>query len=289
MTPVMGERIRDAAEYERQAEAAEYIEEDRGQVPKQRESSMRRMEKAAIVIGILCILYFLAILVIAVHGTNFYFIWLFAGIALVAWGICMERGILIPQLPVWFRRICLILSGMGCILFLAVEGCILSGFMAKGPAELDYIIVLGAQMKANGPSRVLKMRLDTAYDYLVENPDTMVIVSGGQGSDEHVSEAQGMYDYLVAKGVEPERISREDQSRNTSQNINFSSAFLDKENHSVGIVTNNFHVFRATHIAEKSGYGHVYGIAAPSDALMQGNNMLREFMGVMKDFLIGNI
>ena len=199
------------------------------------------MGKAAIVIGILCILYFLAILLVGIHGTNFYYIW-------------------------------------GAI-----------GFAAEGEDKLDYIIVLGAQMKADGPSRVLKMRLDKAYDYLMENPDTRVIVSGGQGSDEHVSEAQGMYDYLVEKGIDAERILREDQSRNTSQNIEFSSAFLDKENDSVGIVTNNFHIFRATHIAKKSGYRQVCGIAAPSELSMQGNNMLREFMGVMKDFLVGNI
>ena len=98
-----------------------------------------------------------------------------------------------------------------------------------------------------------------------------------------------MYDYLVEKGVAAERILREDQSRNTSQNIEFSSAFLDKENDSVGIVTNNFHIFRATHIAKKSGYLQVCGIAAPSELSMQGNNMLREFLGVMKDFLAGNI
>ncbi len=250
---------------------------------------MKYMCKAAIIIGVLCILYFLAIMLIGIHGTNFYYIWGFMGIALISWGICMEKGILIPRLPIWFRRIFLILFCMGCVLFVVVEGCILSGFMADGEEKLDYIIVLGAQMKANGPSRVLKMRLDKAYDYLNGNPDTMVIVSGGQGSDEHVSEAQGMYDYLVEKGIAVERILREDKSRNTSQNIDFSSEFLDKENDSVGIVTNNFHIFRATHIAKKSGYRQVYGIAAPSELSMQGNNMLREFMGVVKDFLAGNI
>lgn len=250
---------------------------------------MKRMYQAAILAGILCILYFLAILAVAMHGTNFYFIWLLMGIALIGWGICMGKGILVPQLPAWLRRACFWLFCMGCLLFAVVEGCIVSGFAAKGPERLDYIIVLGAQMKTHGPSRVLKMRLDKAYDYLVKNPDTIVIVSGGQGSDEPVSEAQGMYDYLVGKGIEERRILREDKSRNTSQNINYSGALLDKEKDTVGIVTNNFHIFRATHIAEKSGYCQVYGIAAPSELLMQGNNMLREFMGVMKDFLVGNI
>lgn len=250
---------------------------------------MKRMQNLAVILGILFLLYFLGIQIVAIHGTNFYFIWLIMGLALIAWAVCMKKGIFIPHIPMWIRRTFLVLLCLGCLLFVFVEGLILSGFTAKGAAGLDYIIVLGAQMKAHGPSRVLKMRLDTAYDYLIDNPDTIAIVSGAQGNDEHVSEAQGMYDYLVERGIAPGRIIREDQSRNTSQNINYSSAFLDKEKNSVGIVTNNFHIFRATHIAEKSGYQQACGIAAPSELLLQGNNMLREFMGVMKDFLVGNI
>ena len=233
-------------------------------------AKMKRMGKLAVVLGVLFILYFLTIKIVAVHGTNFYFIWLIMGVALIGWAICMKKEILIPHIPVWIRRGFLILFVMGCALFVVVEGMIVSGFGAAGKDNLDYIIVLGAQMKAHGPSRVLKMRLDKACDYLAENPDTIVIVSGAQG-------------------ISPEHIIKEDQSRNTNQNINYSSAFLDKEKDSVGIVTNNFHIFRATHIAKKSGYADVCGIAAPSEFLMQANNMLREFMGVMKDFLVGNI
>ena len=250
---------------------------------------MKYMQNLAVILGIFFLLYFLGVKISGGYGTNFYFIWLMMGLALIAWAVCMKKGILIPHIPIWIRRICLALVCLGCLLFVLVEGLILSGFMARGDAGLDYVIVLGAQMKEHGPIRVLQMRLDTAYDYLVENPDTKAIVSGGQGSDEHISEAQGMYDYLVGRGIAPERIIREDQSRNTSQNINYSSAFLDKEKDSVGIVTNNFHIFRATHIAKKSGYKQVCGIAAPSEWMLQGNNMLREFAGVVKDFLVGNI
>lgn len=247
------------------------------------------MQNLAMALGIFFLLYFLGVKISGGYGTNFYFIWLAMGLVLVAWAVCMKKGILIHHIPIWIRRAFLVLACLGCLLFVLVEGLILSGFTAKGEKGLDYIIVLGAQMKAHGPSRVLQMRLDTAYDYLAENPDTIAIVSGAQGSDEHVSEAQGMYDYLIGRGVAPERIIKEDQSRNTSQNINYSSAFLDKEKDSVGIVTNNFHIFRATHIAKKSGYRQICGIAAPSEFWLQGNNMLREFAGVMKDFLVGNI
>lgn len=237
--------------------------------------------------GILLIAYFLSIALFTGHGNNFFFIWLAAGLLLIGAGILKKKGLFFTELPIWLKRLFLIAVCIGTAVFVFVEGCILSGFAAKAPDNLDYIIVLGAQIKKDGPSKVLRMRLDKACEYLSANPDTMVIVSGGKGADEHISEAQGMYDYLVQQGVEQGRIIREDRSVNTFQNLRFSSAFLDKEKDSTGIVTNNFHVFRAVKIAEKEGFAEVYGIAAKSDPLMQFNNMLREFFGVAKDFLIG--
>lgn len=97
-----------------------------------------------------------------------------------------------------------------------------------------------------------------------------------------------MYDYLTARGISPERILLEDQSRNTSQNIRFSSRYFDKETDRIGIVTNNFHIFRALRLAEGVGYRSVCGIAAGSHPGLLLNNMLREFFGVVKDFLVGN-
>lgn len=178
---------------------------------------------------------------------------------------------------------------VGGIVFIVVESCIISGFSQKGPDGLDYLVVLGAQMKTSGPSKALQYRLDEAIRYLEENPDTQVIVSGGQGPDEHISEAQGMYDYLVEKGISSERILMEDQSKNTFQNLTFSEKYLNKEKDAVGVVSNNFHVFRATKIARKAGYQKVYGIAAKGEPFLQYNNMMREFFGVTKDFLMGNM
>ena len=174
-------------------------------------------------------------------------------------------------------------------LFGVVEGMIFTGYVQRGESGCDYLIVLGAQMKPDGPSRVLQYRLDAAYDYLEENPDTKVIVSGGQGSDEIISEAQGMYDYLAGRGIEKERIIREDQSVNTVQNLKYSAEFLDREQDSVCIVSNNFHMFRARRLAEKLGYQKVCGLAAKGDPVLMANNMLREFFGVMKDFIYGNL
>lgn len=247
------------------------------------------MQMLFIVFGIIFIIYFLSIQFFAGHGTNFYMIWLLAGVLFILAGICMRKGIVLFHIPVFIKRTLLLGIAFLGILFVIAEGFIISGFTAKGEKGLDYIIVLGAQIKANGPSKVLKLRLDKAYDYLVENPDTQVIVSGGQGSNEPVSEAEGMYDYLVSKGIAAERIIKEDESKNTYQNLKFSGEYLDKERDSVGIVTNNFHVFRAMQLAKKGGYEHVSGIAAEAELSMQANNMLREFLGVMKDWLFGNM
>ncbi|MBQ7954443.1 MAG: YdcF family protein [Lachnospiraceae bacterium] len=242
----------------------------------------------AIVLGVLFVLYFICIEFFTGHGTNFYFIWLIMGLGLLLFAFCSKMGML-DTLPLWIRRSASIFFILGMLVFLFVESLIIGGFGAKGEKDLDYLIVLGAQLKVSGPSKVLRMRLDTAYDYLLENEDTKVIVSGGQGSDEPDTEAQGMFDYLVKRGIESQRIIKEDKSTNTTQNISFSSRYLNKEEDSVGIVTNNFHVYRATAIARANGYADVCGVAAPADPFLQANNMLREFFGVVKDSVFGNM
>lgn len=240
-------------------------------------------------LGIVFLIYFLCIAFFVGHGTNFYFIWLILGVAVMTFAILLKRGFFITHFPLWIRRTFVILLCMGVMIFGIVEGFIISGFSMKGQPGADYVIVLGAQMKADGPSKALQYRLDEAIRYLNENPSSKVIVSGGQGSDEHISEAQGMYEYLVEKGIEKDRIIKEDKSVNTTQNLTFSAEYLDKEKDSVAVVTNNFHAFRAVKIAEKAGYQNVCGIAAKGEPFLQINNMMREFFGVMKDFLFGNM
>ena len=240
-------------------------------------------------VGIAFLIYFLCVAFFVGHGTNFYFIWLILAVGVMTFAILLKRGFFISHFPLWIRRTFVILLCMGVMIFGIVEGFIISGFSMKGQPGADYVIVLGAQMKADGPSKALQYRLNEAIRYLNENPSSKVIVSGGQGSDEHISEAQGMYEYLVEKGIEKDRIIKEDKSVNTTQNLAFSAEYLDRERDSVAVVTNNFHVFRAVKIAEKAGYQNVCGIAAKGEPFLQINNMMREFFGVMKDFLFGNM
>ena len=153
---------------------------------------------------------------------------------------------------------------------------------------MDYVIVLGAQIYEYGPSVVLRYRLDKTIEYLQENPETICIVSGGQGENEPFTEAEGMANYLMQKGIDKDRIRKEESSQNTIQNIRFSMALME-EGSSVGIITNNFHLFRALAIAKKQGLSNCVGIPADSKAIYLPNNMLREFFGILKDFCVGNL
>ena len=121
-------------------------------------------------------------------------------------------------------------------------------------------------------------------EYLEENPDTICIVSGGQGKNEPWSEAEGMAQYLKTQGIDENRIRLENQSLTTEQNVTNSQKLME-EGASVGIVTNDFHVFRAKQIAKKYGLKDVCGIAAGSSPLYLPNNMLREFFAEIK-FLV---
>ncbi len=174
-------------------------------------------------------------------------------------------------------------------LFLVIESFIVKGFFEKGSKDLDYIIILGAKVNKTTPSLSLQYRIEEAGNYLMENEGTVAILSGGQGDDEEISEAQCMYEQLTDMGIMAERLIMENKSTSTSENIKYSSKWIENKNCSIGIVTNNFHIFRAVGIAKKLGYKKVEGIAAKSVWWMQPKNMIRECLAIIKDVVVGNL
>lgn len=240
-----------------------------------------------IVIAAVAVLYGIVVLS-AKSGTPFFMVWFFTGAGFLALA-AFTHFKLYEHIPVPARIICLALIGMIISVFAYTHFCILIHFNDRAPDHLDYIIVLGAQMRSTGPSRVLKFRLDTAAEYLKNNPDTVCIVSGGQGSNEDETEAEGMKNYLIDAGIPEEQIIKEDEAGNTTQNILYSQKFLSSPDATVGIVSNNFHIYRGTAIAKKQGLTSIYGISAPSSPRFLPNNMLRESVGIIKDTLQGNM
>lgn len=223
----------------------------------------------------------------AATGSDFYRIWLCGGVVFLALAACVPLRVW-SRLPGWMRITCAVLVIAGLCLVTVVEILIVRHFGDAEP-EVDVLIILGAQVKEDRPSLVLGYRLDKAIDYMNRHPDVVCIVSGGQGPNEPFTEAEGMYRYLTEHGIDPARIIREDRSGNTTQNMQFSKKLLPEGAERVGILTNNFHIFRATAIAKKQGIKGAAGVVAKSKKEYLPTNLFREFFGVMKDFLMGNM
>lgn len=245
---------------------------------------------SCLLLGVISLLYYGVITIYAGINTAFAWFWLCTGVGFILISIIInyviKHGIRIPVI-LKFITITVVLSAI-CV-FLIIEGMIISSSMKKSAPGADYLIVLGAQVRGTVVTKSLKKRLDTAYEYLTSSPETIAIVSGGQGTGEDISEAEAMKRYLVAKGLSQARIVMEDKSTNTEQNIRYSRMLFKKDNPRVVIVTNNFHIFRAEQIAHKQGLLNAQGMAAPSDRILLVNYYIREAAGVLKDFLYGNI
>lgn len=240
-----------------------------------------------LILGILCLFYGISICMLR-SGSKFFLVWIAIGAGFFCLSFLAAQNVW-EKLPGGLRVAILFMVLCAALLLAALEALVLRGFSQRGEKNLDAIIVLGAQVWPSGPSFSLKYRLDTAITYLEENPDTICIVSGGQGYNEPFTEAQGMYDYLTAHGIAPDRIRREERSTNTVENIRFSRQLLQPDETKIGIVTNDFHVYRGVSIARKSGLPDAVGIAAPSNRYYLPNNMFREAFGIIKDRLAGHL
>lgn len=176
------------------------------------------------------------------------------------------------------------------LLFAATTGLILIN-SAEPDDGADALIVLGAGVHGNYPTLTLKYRLDAAADYLEANPDTVAVVSGGQGQDEARSEAAVMRDYLVSHGIDEDRVLVEDESQSTAENFRFSKRIIDEklgEDASVVFVTTRFHVFRAERVAKRAGVD-AEGIPAKGVWYITPNDYLRECAAIVVYFLTGEI
>lgn len=117
----------------------------------------------------------------------------------------------------------------------------------------DVIIVLGAGIREDKPTRLLKRRLDKAIECYEENPNVLIVVSGGMGPQEEYTEAYVMEKYLSKNGIPSENIVLEDKSTSTYENFDFSKKILDAKfnrDYSVGFITNEYHIYRAGKISK---------------------------------------
>lgn len=245
---------------------------------------------AMFILGVLCIGYFI-IYTTAVDMTNkFTWFWLVMGAALLA-----ADGLLVVLHHHGYRfpdkvRVCILtLCGIGLLGFLAIEGIIIGYGRNRPDPGADYAVVLGARVIGKKPSYNLEKRLEKAYDYLEESPDTKAVLSGGRGPGEDISEAQAMYEYLTGRGISGDRLIPEDQSVNTDQNLEYSIAKMTGSQEKVVIISNRFHIYRALGIARKKGLSHVQGLGSSVKWYTAPNMYVREAFAVIKYKICGQI
>ncbi len=175
--------------------------------------------------------------------------------------------------------------------------CIITGtFVAKGhPSPVtepcDYILVLGCSVEGDRPGPILQNRIDRAWEYLTENPQTVAILTGGKGDDEDISEAECMRRELMARGIAEDQLWIEDQSTSTQENFQFSVARIrektGKAPEKLGVLSSETHLFRASLYAKSVGVESV-GIPAKTDNIAYYvNYFLREIPCIWKIILLG--
>ncbi len=209
---------------------------------------------------------------------GFFLVWIAMGAALLA-ASRVER----------VRLFACAAFAVGVITVGALSALIATTAAAAPPAGMDCLVVLGAGLRPDGyPSETLRFRLEAALEYMGENSETTCIVSGGQGFGEPLTEADAMAEYLVARGLDESRITKEELSTTTAENVRNSSELIDP-NASVAVVTNDFHLYRALRIAEKNGLPGAHGLAARTNPLYLPQATLRECAAIVKDALVGNL
>nr|WP_325188897.1 YdcF family protein [uncultured Oscillibacter sp.] len=211
-------------------------------------------------------------------------IW-YCGMYLHRWGKRSRRGQAC-------YRVFLAGLGLGIVCLAGIEAAVVFRGEADNSAlPVNAVIVLGAGVNGETPSAALWSRIRAAEDYLEIHPDVPVVLSGGQGAGEAISEAEAMRRALWKEdGAENARLLLEERSTNTAENFRFSKALLEERGLDTGratiaVVTNDFHCFRAHMIARRQGLKTIDVPAELPWWWLTANYYLREAFAVVKTSL----
>lgn len=185
-------------------------------------------------------------------------------------------------------RTAAVLLALFFLLLAVVSGIMLYSASRSAPSGAT-VIVLGASVRGNRASTMLADRLNAAVRYLEENPDSVCVVSGGQGENEERPEADVMREYLLDKGIADSRIYREDQSTSTYENIAFSKEIIEREGlcRTVVIATQEFHQYRGQSFARQAGFTDVGPLTCRSPEAQIASYWVREFFAIQYMWVFG--
>ena len=200
-------------------------------------------------------------------------------------------GLKFPAFAKIATRVFTVILAIGLLVVGITEAIIIHASFGDPKEQVEYMVVLGAKVNANGPSVSLWDRICGAYEYMEEHPDVIAVVSGGQGTDEPITEAECMYRELVMLGIDPKRIWIEDEATSTWENLNYTLDLIEEKTgerpQRLGVLSSEYHLFRASLFAKACGVEFV-GIPARTSRTSQlVNHFMREVAGVWHYILLG--
>ncbi|MGG7162855.1 YdcF family protein [Clostridium ihumii] len=243
-----------------------------------------------LILGVLFVIYFLT-LTIFLGKIAFSSFFLITGIFLIVFHYSKPYFYSINTISslIKFAKPFLIIF---LIVFIVLEGFIIYFSTLKDTTTSDYIVILGAGLKNDKPSLTLKRRLDAVIQLTkTSNESSKIILSGGQGPDEDISEAEAMKIYLLNNGISSNKIILENKSTNTFENFKFSRNMIQKDSNmnfsdiKIKIITSNFHAFRSSILANRNGYNNVTFYNSPTPLILEPNFFTREFFATFKSII----
>jgi len=201
-------------------------------------------------------------------------VWVILGIGLIV----LKNRTLSPGMMVLY----ILVYGSVIVSCLFVEMQNQKCIQAGKQRTADVIVVLGCKT----PSRAFNWRAEAAAGYLKAHPKTTAVVTGGQGSDEKISEGEAFHQRLVQLGISEDRIQTETESTSTRENFINADHLYAVKNKTVGIVTNSYHIYRSILIAGQCGYTDVFGIPAKTLLFYEPDNILREVLALAKAMIV---
>lgn len=184
------------------------------------------------------------------------------------------------------KPLCILLT-IGVIAMIATLIPIKNSVESQPEKDCDYLIFLGCKVEGDRPTPVLQDRINAAYNYLVAHPDTICIASGGLGDDEQISEAQCIFNELTTMGISPERILLEDKATCTSENFKYSLAMIKEDQATIGVLSSEFHLYRASLMAKANNIDPIFIAAPTTGTATRIGYTVREIFALWKYLLIG--
>lgn len=242
-----------------------------------------------LILGIICLVYF-AFVNLVFGYTTFSSFYLVVGLIMIVYYFSVKK---LMQFS-WFKEIMKplrILLIVGIIIFIVVEGMIIM-YPKKSVEKSDYVLVLGAGIRGENLTTTLRDRLNAAIKYMDEtNFKGDIIVSGGQGPGESITEAEAMRRYLVKEGINNDKIILENKSTNTFQNFKYTKEKIEDEekidivNADVTVITTDFHALRSSIIAKRNGYENIRFYSSNTEWYLVPSMYAREFFAFFKSLV----